>query len=392
MTDQLPLIETHIVDYYQTLLGVPEIKGGSLHSDFWADNEKVTSLDNKLLIAPFSEEEIKHAVFSSDRSGAPGPDGLSFGFYQHFWDTVKSDINRLVQAFVDNKIDLSYLNQAVVCLLPKEKEVTNIKQYRPISLVNCSLKIISKLLTVRLEHVMDRLIDQTQAAFIRGRYILDNVVLSHELLHYCKTNREEGVVIKIDFEKAYDKGLGPCLANGYRVINCHYADDRILFLKATSTNIETALWTMYCFEAMSDIFGSKVSHLPLKYLGVPLSDKKLSTADWSCIIDKVTKKLQGWVGNLLSIGGRLTLVNSVLTAIPLYMLSLYKMPVKVRQQIDRIRRRFLWQGYKKRTVRPFTAEWMPEDLDMVPLQSLSPVLAILPPMPHVPLVPILMNA
>lgn len=205
MTDQLPLIENHIVDYYQTLLGVPGIKGGSLHSDFWADNEKITSLDNKLLIAPSFEEEIKHAVFSSDSSGAPGPDGISFGFYQHFWDIVKSDICRLVQAFVDNKIDLRYLNQVVVCLLPKEKEVTSIKQYRPISLVNCSMKIISKLLTVRLENVMDRLIDQTQAAFIRGRYILDNVVLSHELLHYCKQNKEEGVVIKIDFEKAYDK-------------------------------------------------------------------------------------------------------------------------------------------------------------------------------------------
>lgn len=53
---------------------------------------------------------------------------------------------------------------------------------------------------------------------------------------------------------------------------------------------------------LADIFGCKVSKLPLKYLGVPLSDNKLSIANWSCIIDKVTKKLQGWVGNLHSIG------------------------------------------------------------------------------------------
>lgn len=113
---------------------------------------------------------------------------------------------------------------------------------------------------------------------------------------------------------------------------------------------------MYCFEALSsikinfrkteliplnislaneiilaDIFGCKVSKLPLKYLGVPFSDKKLYIADWSCIIDKVTKKLQGWVENLFSIGRRLTLVNYVLTSVPLYMLSLNKMPVKVRR-------------------------------------------------------------
>ena len=95
------------------------------------------------------------------------------------------------------------------------------------------------------------------------------------------------------------QGLGPCLANGHRVTNCHYADDTILFLQATSTNIKTALWTMYCFEALpgikinfqkteliplnislangavlADIFGCKVSKLSLKYSGVPLSDKE----------------------------------------------------------------------------------------------------------------------
>lgn len=110
-----------------------------------------------------------------------------------------------MNAFADNKISLLRRNQAVVCLLPKEKEVTNIKQYWPISLNNGSIKIISKLLTIGLKGVMDRLVDQTQAAFVRGRYILDNVVLSHEFLHYCKQTKEEGVLIKIDLEKAYDK-------------------------------------------------------------------------------------------------------------------------------------------------------------------------------------------
>lgn len=87
-----------------------------------------------------------------------------------------------------------------------------------------------------------------------------------------------------------------------------------------------------------------MAQLPFKYLGVPLSDKKLTVADWGYVIDTISKKLQGWIGNLLSIGGRLTFLNSVLTAMPLYELSLYKMPTKVIKQIDQVRLRFLWQG------------------------------------------------
>lgn len=86
-----------------------------------------------------------------------------------------------------------------------------------------------------------------------------------------------------------------------------------------------------------------MAQLPLKYLGVPLSDKKLTVADWRYVIDTISKKLQGWIGNLLSIGGRLTFLNSVLTAMPLYVLSLYKMPAKVIKQIDQVKCIFLWQ-------------------------------------------------
>ena len=53
--------------------------------------------------------------------------------------------------------------------------------------------------------ILQRLIDHHQSAFLKGRYILDNVVLGHEIIHHCKNTHNKGVVIKIDFEKAYDK-------------------------------------------------------------------------------------------------------------------------------------------------------------------------------------------
>jgi Reverse transcriptase (RNA-dependent DNA polymerase) len=93
----------------------------------------------------------------------------------------------------------------MVCLIPKEKEATIIKKFRPISLVDCGYKIIQKTLTNMLTPIISHLVDHTQTAFIQGRYILDNVLAAHEIIHYCKIHKEKYLVLKVDFEKAYDK-------------------------------------------------------------------------------------------------------------------------------------------------------------------------------------------
>lgn len=65
--------------------------------------------------------------------------------------------------------------------------------------------IISKFLTNRLTPYMHTLVDPTQAAFIKGRYTLYNIVAANEVIHYAKTFKQKGIVLKIDFKKAYDK-------------------------------------------------------------------------------------------------------------------------------------------------------------------------------------------
>lgn len=79
------------------------------------------------------------------------------------------------------------------------------KKFRPISLINCSFKIFSKALTLRLGKVIDRLVSQQQSAFIQGRYILESVVIAHELVHSVHKDKEPGCIIKLDYEKAYDR-------------------------------------------------------------------------------------------------------------------------------------------------------------------------------------------
>jgi hypothetical protein len=74
----------HVVSFYKKLFGKEEDTRVSLGEDFWEEEEKVSNLDNEMLEAPFSEEEVKEAVFGFYTEGAPGPDGFSFLFYQVF--------------------------------------------------------------------------------------------------------------------------------------------------------------------------------------------------------------------------------------------------------------------------------------------------------------------
>jgi hypothetical protein len=88
------------------------------------------------------------------------------------------------------------------------------------------------------------------------------------------------------------------------------------------------------------IFTCKSGSLPMKYLGVPINKKRLKNSDWDSNEGKIRNKLGPWQGKMLVMGGRVTLINSSLTSVPLCMLSFYRMPVGVKEKIDRIRNIF----------------------------------------------------
>jgi hypothetical protein len=146
-------------------------------ADIWSENEKVTSAENETLTAPFTLEKIHHAVFQMDPNKAHGTDGFSMLFYQTFWDHIKDDLLLMFQDFYANDFDLAHLNRALICLISKVKDATLLKNYHPISLLNCSYKFFLKVLTNCLYPVLDRLIGPNQLTFFKGRNILDAVSL-----------------------------------------------------------------------------------------------------------------------------------------------------------------------------------------------------------------------
>jgi Reverse transcriptase (RNA-dependent DNA polymerase) len=79
-----------------------------------------------------------------------------------------------------------------------------IEQFRPISLINYSIKIITNIQATRISMVMDQLINHTQTTFIKGKNIHDNIICAQEILYKIRKNKNKGILFKIDFEKFFD--------------------------------------------------------------------------------------------------------------------------------------------------------------------------------------------
>ena len=139
---------------------------------------------------------------------APGPDGFSASFFQSNWDTVGPQIILEVQNFFSTGYLPSRINATHIRLIPKILSPKKVAEYRPIALCTVFYKIISKLLSKRLQPVLQSIVAENQSAFVPNRAITDNVLITHEVLHYLKISGAEKIcymAVKTDMSKAYDR-------------------------------------------------------------------------------------------------------------------------------------------------------------------------------------------
>ena len=165
--------------------------------------QEINHHQNDSLIARF-KEEVKEAVWERESEKSPGPDGLNFKFIKKFWQTLKPDIIRFLDEFYVNGIFPKGCNASFIALIPKVSDPQGLLDYRPISLIGCIYKIVSKLLAKRLKKVMSSIIDGRQSAFIEGRHLLHGVLVTNEVVEKAKRKQKSCLMFKVDYEKAYD--------------------------------------------------------------------------------------------------------------------------------------------------------------------------------------------
>ncbi|XP_049369900.1 uncharacterized protein LOC125834791 [Solanum verrucosum] len=356
---QLHRIKDHIDNWVQ---GDEEINKAAIHhynmifnlQHQFTDNSildniqrVITEEENSLLTIMPGLEEIKNVVFSMSSDSSSGPDGYSGVFYHKCWEVIKYDIQNFVQDFFIGKNLTKFFSHT------------------------CLVLIITKIHSKRLNPLLDKIISDNQSVFVKGRMITENVLLAQELSREIKQDNIGGnMITKWDMAKAYDKMSWKFLMAVMRkfsfseewldiiwrlLSNVWYSiiinGAKIGFFSSSqgwnSKSIKLVLKQVKTYEKA---YGQKVNqeksffitapntsasrinrmrsasgfmdkNFPFTYLGCPIYHGRKKICYFEGMLAKIVKKLNGSQSKMLSYGGKMVLIKSVLQSMPTYTLS-----------------------------------------------------------------------
>ncbi|XP_071912229.1 uncharacterized protein [Coffea arabica] len=150
----------------------------------WVDElPKIEDMaENEALQQVPTEKEVKKVVFQMNGESSSGPDGFTSSFFTSCWEIVKGDVCQAVwDFFAGAQLPWGYTS-TLLALIPKIPGASSFSEFRPISLCNFVNKIISKLLAMRLEGILPKLISPQQSGFVKGRQISDTIAGSGNVL------------------------------------------------------------------------------------------------------------------------------------------------------------------------------------------------------------------
>ncbi|GKB59561.1 RNA-directed DNA polymerase, eukaryota, reverse transcriptase zinc-binding domain protein [Tanacetum coccineum] len=327
--------------------------------------------ESKMLFLPFMKRNSK----GSDKS--PGPDGFTFAFYKKFWDTIKEDVVGSVQHFFNTGILPRGCNTSFIALIPKVPNPMVISDFRPISLIGANYKIIAKVMrfmgfSVKWKKwIPGCLLSATSS-------ILINESPTREFnIHRGLRQRDPlspflFIIAMEGLHVAVDDAMAAGLYRGFKVNTLNlshffFANDALFIGDWSRANIKSLVSILECFHRVSglkinfhksnlfgvgvpfeevELFASITScnalESPFSNLGLPIHYNMALVKSWDPIIDKFSKHLSKWKALIISIGGRFTLISSVLGTIGTYYFSLFPMPITVNKKLESIRSNFFW--------------------------------------------------
>ena len=176
------------------------------HSFFLSNPEKQLPKNvSDELEAVLNNEEVIKSIRKMKNDRSPGEDGITTEFYKTYWNLIGNDLCEVLRFGLDRG-EMSFSQYlAIITLLYKKDQRENIKNWRPISLLNVDYKILSKVLAERLKKVLPYIIHGDQKGCIAGRNIGENIRLIEDLIYEIDQTDSDSVIFLQDDEKAYDR-------------------------------------------------------------------------------------------------------------------------------------------------------------------------------------------
>ena len=174
--------------------------------EFFTDSlPRLEEFDSNTLEGLITMEEASDALRNMSNGKSPGTDGITVDFLKFFWKQVGGFVVRsLNEGFLNKQMSITQREGIIIGIPKGDKPREYIRNWRPISLLNVVYKIGSTCIANRIKTVLPKLIHSDQTGFVKGRYIGDNLRLIYDLMHLLDENNCPGLLVSIDFEKAFD--------------------------------------------------------------------------------------------------------------------------------------------------------------------------------------------
>ncbi|CAI5483065.1 unnamed protein product [Closterium sp. Yama58-4] len=189
--------------HFTTALDVGSAGGDEARSLQWSPRRVLEDASVVELSRDWTEE-VRQAIRELANDKSPGKDGLPKELYQVHWESLKGPVMKMVKDFMETGDLPEVVNEAVTILLYKKGDETDVRNYRPITLLTSTYKILAKVVASRMQKVLTQVISGEQYGFLPGKRLTDAVSLVADLIDAAKNKNRDWYLLLIDFEKAYD--------------------------------------------------------------------------------------------------------------------------------------------------------------------------------------------